>query len=150
MIDQYTIAGWSTHLSHYWSPRHIVPILVTAFYPKIGYLKIGHFSPTLAAPVNLTPNLPKTLVQTNNTNKGPKNIFYNLRRLSDIPKQKTSTQEKFHKPLKDIISVEVTCYKSFLDDQKQQINDQIEQPEGFDVSRWWADHHKRFEIWHLL
>ena len=39
---------------------------------------------------------------------------------------------------------EVTSYKSFLDEQKQQINDQVEQPEGFELFRWWADHHKRF------
>ena len=65
-------------------------------------------------------------------------------RPSDIPKPTTSTQKKVHKHIKDIISVEVTCYESFLAYQNKQINEQVEQPEGFDVSRWLVDHHKRF------
>ena len=31
-----------------------------------------------------------------------------------------------------------------MDDQKQQIDDQVKQPEGFDLFQWWTNHHTRF------
>ena len=74
-------------------------------------------------------------------------IYLNLLRPS---KPTTSKQVKVHKPLKEIIWLEANAYKSFVDEQKEQINQQVEEPEGLDVSRWWADHHENLQIWHWL
>ena len=47
-------------------------------------------------------------------------------------------------PLIDIVRSEVNAYQSFVLGNSEEIYSQMEEPEGFDVSKWWAEHHNRF------
>ena len=48
------------------------------------------------------------------------------------------------KPLIDIVRSEVNAYQSFVLNNSEEIYRQMEEPESFDVSKWWAEHHNRF------
>ena len=91
-------------------------------------------------PVTLTPNLPK------NDNEEPQSDFWCLLRPKGLPQKTTRPQSKVHKPLQDVIFTEVTCYTSFLSEIENEIEWQLKQKTGFNVSEWWATHHTKFPL----
>ena len=60
-----------------------------------------------------------------------------------LKNKKTHHQTKVHSSLREIVTTEVMSYHGFAVSTSKQIFHQVD-TKGFDVSKWWAQHHEKY------